>query len=473
MAQTIENPARSALPARVTGSFDGCFRGQSQSWTHALATRSHGLRYLSGYLTIDTPPADTPAAQILTFAELSPVWLRTYDPLVPDTDADWQRVTLTDVELRVERHVLLREAAGVAEVRIFGTLSAVAVPLPTDNAAPALPHATRLTGPWQQQLEQAKRRGCATWLLDLGIPLLLWWLLGWFPALLWLGVRWGAWLLAHWPFAWPRPCSCRHRPWLWPLLVGLPLAGLFSLVWAWLTGECPQLLTLRVLLFAVPLLVAAWLSRRPPLPGQPDWARRSRQACLVLWTCAVPLLWWARSECREPWMNWLLAAWQDAHSRDADAAIVARTTPANGAVRRTSIDEALSDVWSGGKACGQTLHLSGDLLFDLDSDQLRRSAQPQLRKLATLLRRSPGAHVVLTGHADHAGDPDRNRELSERRARAIQRALVHTRAVKAAQVQAVGRGSQEPIVDEATDPSLARFNRRVEVLVTCPSQEEP
>ena len=468
MAQTSENPAPSAPPTRVTGRFDGCFRGQSQSWTHALATRSHGLHYLSGYLTIDSPPADQPTAQTLTFPELSPVWLRIYDPLLPDADAQWQRVTLTDVELHVERHVLLREAAGTAEVRIFGTLSATVVPF-VDSLSLA-------SGPgslWSRRIAQAKRQGCATWLLELGIPLLLWWLLGWFPALLWLGVRWGAWLLAHWPFAWPRPCTCRLRPWFWPLLVGLPLAGLFSLLWAWLTGECPQLLTLRVLLFGVPLLVAAWLSRRPPLPGQPDWARRSRQACLVLWTCAVPLLWWARSECREPWMNLLLAALQDMHSRDADAELVARTAPVAGTERRTSIDEALSDPWSGGKACGQTLHLSGDLLFDLDSDQLRRSAQPQLRKLATLLRRSPGAQVVLTGHADHAGDPGHNRELSERRARAIQRALVHTRVVKAAQVQAVGRGSQEPIVDEATDPSLARFNRRVEVLVTCPSQEEP
>jgi len=467
MSDSTASQDPAPLPLRVVGRLDATFRGKAVALAHPLATRSHGLQLARGYFEVGAPATEAKSAVTLAFELLTPIWLRHHDPAIPDSQATWRKVTLRNAELKVERHGVLRESARCADVRVFGTLSAevVSEPATTDYA----PLRGCLTTPFGQP------QGCGRRLGEFGVPVLFWGWLGWLPALVWLAVRWAAGLLAVWSFPWPTSCACLRRPGAFAALLGLlvvlPLGSLVSLLWAWLTGECPQLLMLRGLLLVVPLWIAAWLSRHPVPAGSPDWPRRARRLGVVLWTCAVPLLWWARQECREPWINWLAAALMDVRSRDPDADLVARRDTSG--ARRTSIDEAMRNPWTGGKACGQTLHLSGDLLFDRGSDRLRGSGATQLRKLATLLRRSPDAEVLLTGHADQAGDADFNRELSERRARAIERALLAAHVTNSEHLRAEGRGSAQPLVQDGGNPVLGRFNRRVEVVVTCPAQEEP
>ncbi len=99
------------------------------------------------------------------------------------------------------------------------------------------------------------------------------------------------------------------------------------------------------------------------------------------------------------------------------------------------------------------------ILFDFDSDRLRGESTPTLDELFTTLDTHPELNVVIEGHTDASGDDDYNRELSNRRARAVVDHLV-ARGIAPDRLDAVGIGEAQPVADNATEAGR-RQNRRV------------
>lgn len=95
-----------------------------------------------------------------------------------------------------------------------------------------------------------------------------------------------------------------------------------------------------------------------------------------------------------------------------------------------------------------------------DSDQ-PSADDTELRKLAAAMLADPSAEIVLEGHTDQRGDPERNRMLSLERAKWAQNRLVEL-GVGASRIAVVGIGAERPRETGDGDAAIAS-NRRVEV----------
>jgi outer membrane protein OmpA-like peptidoglycan-associated protein len=100
--------------------------------------------------------------------------------------------------------------------------------------------------------------------------------------------------------------------------------------------------------------------------------------------------------------------------------------------------------------------------FDTDSDKLRADAKPTLDQLVSALKENAGWKIVVEGHTDASGLPDKNRDLSNRRATSV-RAFLATAGIAAARVETKGFGPDQPIAPNETSIGRAQ-NRRVEIV---------
>ena len=100
--------------------------------------------------------------------------------------------------------------------------------------------------------------------------------------------------------------------------------------------------------------------------------------------------------------------------------------------------------------------------FRRASDVLRRRARRTLRRVARLLRSTPELSLEIRGHTDARGDPQRNRDLSRRRAAAVVRWLV-AHGVAPGRLSSRGYGPDRPVATNRSARGRAR-NRRVELL---------
>jgi peptidoglycan-associated lipoprotein len=73
-------------------------------------------------------------------------------------------------------------------------------------------------------------------------------------------------------------------------------------------------------------------------------------------------------------------------------------------------------------------------------------------------------HFIFVGHADVRGVEPNNLALSKRRAEALTQAVVLLQPSLQGRIEAVGRGSSEPI-DQGHDENAYRANRRLQVLL--------
>jgi outer membrane protein OmpA-like peptidoglycan-associated protein len=122
--------------------------------------------------------------------------------------------------------------------------------------------------------------------------------------------------------------------------------------------------------------------------------------------------------------------------------------------------------------CQHRLVIAADALFAFDQATLTPKAETTLAELGPKLAGEKGA-ITVAGHTDAIGGEEYNRELSERRARAVRDWLVAQRYLPAA-TPIVGYGKAQPVApntkpDGSDDPAGRQKNRRVEVVVeTCP-----
>jgi outer membrane protein OmpA-like peptidoglycan-associated protein len=109
------------------------------------------------------------------------------------------------------------------------------------------------------------------------------------------------------------------------------------------------------------------------------------------------------------------------------------------------------------------LTLPSDLLFEQSNSILRPEASLILDKIITDLRGYPSSTIRITAHMDADRNADADRELSFRRAKAVQQYLVSALGDQYRWV-VVGYGGTRPLIANDTDANRQR-NRRVEIAV--------
>ncbi|HEY9831019.1 MAG TPA: OmpA family protein [Stenomitos sp.] len=109
------------------------------------------------------------------------------------------------------------------------------------------------------------------------------------------------------------------------------------------------------------------------------------------------------------------------------------------------------------------LTLPSDLLFEQSNSILRPEASLILDKIITDLRGYPSSTIRITAHIDADSNADADRELSFRRAKAVQQYLVSALGDQYRWV-IVGYGGTRPLIANDTDANRQR-NRRVEIAV--------
>ena len=111
-----------------------------------------------------------------------------------------------------------------------------------------------------------------------------------------------------------------------------------------------------------------------------------------------------------------------------------------------------------------TLVTFGDVLFDYDRAELKPGGMRSVQKLADFLNDNPERKVIVEGYTDSVGSDSYNQQLSERRAQAIQTALVSA-GVEPSRIQARGYGKNFPVASNSNASDRA-LNRRVEVTIS-------
>ncbi len=99
--------------------------------------------------------------------------------------------------------------------------------------------------------------------------------------------------------------------------------------------------------------------------------------------------------------------------------------------------------------------------FDFDSAEIRSDSLTVIEANARYLVANPASIAVLEGHSDERGTREYNIGLGERRAQAVQRAMV-AYGVSPQQMRTVSYGEERPAV-AGQDESSYEQNRRVEI----------
>ncbi|MFU8789465.1 MAG: OmpA family protein [Methylobacter sp.] len=106
----------------------------------------------------------------------------------------------------------------------------------------------------------------------------------------------------------------------------------------------------------------------------------------------------------------------------------------------------------------------GDVLFEYDKANVKAGGMRIVSKVAEFLRANPERNVQIEGHTDSVGSDAYNQRLSERRAEAVQQALMY-QGIGQDRMAAIGYGKSFPIASNANS-SGRQQNRRVEIVIS-------
>ena len=109
------------------------------------------------------------------------------------------------------------------------------------------------------------------------------------------------------------------------------------------------------------------------------------------------------------------------------------------------------------------LSIPNDISFDTGRSDIKPNLRPILDQFAQGLSQQASMEVKIVGHTDNKGSDAVNNPLSVNRAQSARDYLVG-RGVNASRISIDGRGSREPIADNATEAGRAR-NRRIDLLL--------
>ncbi len=131
--------------------------------------------------------------------------------------------------------------------------------------------------------------------------------------------------------------------------------------------------------------------------------------------------------------------------------------------RASTLEQELAELRAKKTDRGMVLTL-GDVLFDTGMATLKPGAYTTIDRLASVLKQAPDRKVMIEGHTDSVGADDYNQQLSERRAAAVQTALLE-RGVNSNQITALGKGETFPVASN-DNAGGRQQNRRVEMVFT-------
>ena len=111
------------------------------------------------------------------------------------------------------------------------------------------------------------------------------------------------------------------------------------------------------------------------------------------------------------------------------------------------------------------VNVPSDFSFDVGRSAIKPDMRPVLDQFAQGL--DPNMRVRIVGHTDSTGSDAINNPLSVDRAQSV-RDYLGARGVAVTRIETTGRGSHEPVADNATDAGRAQ-NRRVEIFLREPA----
>lgn len=104
------------------------------------------------------------------------------------------------------------------------------------------------------------------------------------------------------------------------------------------------------------------------------------------------------------------------------------------------------------------------LNFASNKSEIPTSSFALLQKVKDSISEFGTASVVIEGHTDSVGTPQKNQVLSEKRAKAVQDYLVANKSVDQDKIKAIGYGFEKPIAPNKTANQRA-LNRRIDVVI--------
>jgi outer membrane protein OmpA-like peptidoglycan-associated protein len=114
------------------------------------------------------------------------------------------------------------------------------------------------------------------------------------------------------------------------------------------------------------------------------------------------------------------------------------------------------------------LSIPNDISFDTGRYDIKPNLRPILDQFAQGLGQQPGMEVRIVDHTDNTGSDAINNPLSVNRAQSARDYFV-SRGVSSSRIAIDGRGSREPMADNATEAGRAR-NRRIDIFLAERSQ---
>ncbi len=114
------------------------------------------------------------------------------------------------------------------------------------------------------------------------------------------------------------------------------------------------------------------------------------------------------------------------------------------------------------------LDLSGSILFDSGSAQIKEDSKMFLQKIASILVKYKYSIIEIEGHTDNVpistSEYENNRELSTERARSVYEYIMTQENLIDANMKIAGYGESKPVASNATEEGRAK-NRRVAIKI--------
>lgn len=129
----------------------------------------------------------------------------------------------------------------------------------------------------------------------------------------------------------------------------------------------------------------------------------------------------------------------------------------------TNIRYAVAGEDTRSKLITEGKFVTNEILFDVNSDNIRPESGTVLKEIAGVLQDNPSLQVKIIGHTDSDGEANANLLLSQKRAAAVKKSLINFYGISASRMQTDGKGESQPVQSNAT-PSGKAQNRRVEFI---------
>lgn len=102
------------------------------------------------------------------------------------------------------------------------------------------------------------------------------------------------------------------------------------------------------------------------------------------------------------------------------------------------------------------------ILFENGQKSLSATQRAAIQRLLSDQKPGPDKKLLLLGHSDGRGNPEKNLQISQQRAEAVRKEMIRASGADPRYVLAVGRGAENPVGDNRQTQGRAR-NRRVEI----------